>query len=124
MDGIFGVGISEILVIIVIMLVVGGPKNMVKWSREAGRILRDMRLAWDRFSKEMEKELDPEAKELLKSSRQLTQNIADIRNTTDPKRLVRQVSKALEEKITLPEIPSETEAPTPNGKYSDWISKE
>jgi len=42
MDGIFGVGPLELLLIIVIMLVVLGPKEMVVTARKVGKFIRDL----------------------------------------------------------------------------------
>ncbi len=42
MDGIFGVGPLELLLIVVIMLIILGPKEMVATSRKVGKFLRDL----------------------------------------------------------------------------------
>ena len=45
MDGIFGVGLAEMLIIGLALFVVGGPKNTAKWAREMGKMVRQVRQA-------------------------------------------------------------------------------
>ena len=53
MDGIFGVGIGEVLIIILVVVVIGGPQNAIKWSRDLGRMLRQAREIWQQKKKKL-----------------------------------------------------------------------
>lgn len=96
MDGIFGVGLAEMIIIALALFVIGGPENTAKWARQAGRIMRQVREAWNEFTKDLEKELGPEGKELMDVTREFSQSAADLRRTTSPRRLLSESAKAME----------------------------
>ncbi|HLA44755.1 MAG TPA: hypothetical protein VJZ27_15025 [Aggregatilineales bacterium] len=115
MDGIFGVGIGEVLIIILVVVVIGGPQNAIKWSRDLGRMLRQAREIWQQMMKDLEKDLGEDGKEIMKATRDLTQNINNIRSQTSPRRLTRQATKMIEQATdeadqSLKEALSETDA--------------
>lgn len=58
MDGFFGIGVWEMLVIAVIALVVLGPKQMIVMSRKAGEYLRQFRELWTQLSAAWQKEIN------------------------------------------------------------------
>jgi len=58
MDGFFGIGAWEMLVIAAIALIVLGPKQMILMSRKAGEYLRQFRELWTQLSAAWQKELD------------------------------------------------------------------
>lgn len=55
---IFGVGGMELLAIIVIMLVVAGPKRMIQWSYTLGKYMAVLRRMWAETATALQKELD------------------------------------------------------------------
>jgi Sec-independent protein translocase protein TatA len=55
---IFGVGGMEFALIIVIMLVVAGPKRMVKWMYILGKYTAKARAMWDETVSYLQKEFD------------------------------------------------------------------
>ena len=97
MDGIFGVGIAEVMVIVVVILVIGGPKNAVKWSRDLGRMLRQAREIWQQMMKDLEKDLGEDGKEIMKATRDLTRNINSVRTQASPRRLTQQATRMIEQ---------------------------
>ena len=142
MDGIFGVGIGEVLIIILVVVVIGGPQNTLK----------DIKML---KIKNLHASID--GKEIMKATRDLTQNINNIRSQTSPRRLTRQATKMIEQATdeadqSLKEALSETDAalkgkksftevnvlkkptdkseaetpeePANNGKYSNWIPED
>jgi Sec-independent protein translocase protein TatA len=119
MDGIFGVGIAEMLIIVIVILVVGGPKNAVKWARELGLMMAKVRKMWASMVKELEKDMGEEAKELVKVTQELRQGVTDMR--TAPQKVIREATKMIEETekevkapLALPaETPSTPLPPTP-----------
>ncbi len=112
MDGIFGVGIAEMLIIALALFVIGGPENTAKWARQAGRIVRQLREMWADFTKDLEKELGPEGKELMDATREFGQGAADLCRSTSPRRLLAESTKAMEA-MARDEI-SPTRAETPS----------
>ena len=107
MDGIFGVGLAEMVIIALALFVIGGPENTAKWARQAGRAMRQVREAWAEFTKDLEKELGPEGKELMDVTRELGQGAAELRRSTSPRRLLSESAKAMEAMATR----DETSAP-------------
>lgn len=55
---IFGVGGAELVLIIVIMLVVAGPKRMVRWAYVAGEYIGKLRHMWAEVVDVMQREID------------------------------------------------------------------
>lgn len=105
MDGIFGVGVSEIIIVLLILFVVGGPENTVKWARELGRWIRKARQMWTSVVKELESDLGEDGKEILDAARELGKGVQDIRTMQPARKLLSETSHAVEE------IASELEAP-------------
>lgn len=99
MDGIFGVGIGEVVIIVLVILIIGGPENAMKWSRDLGRFLRQMRDLWGQMMSELEKDLGDDGKEIMNVTREFTRNINDARSAANPRRLVREASKLIEEAV-------------------------
>ncbi|MCZ2098551.1 MAG: twin-arginine translocase TatA/TatE family subunit [Anaerolineae bacterium] len=130
MDGIFGVGITEMIIIALVLFVVGGPENTAKWARQAGRFVRQMREMWAEFMKDIESELGPEGKELMDVTRELGQGAADLRRSTSPRRLLSESARAMDALVrddapparppvsasaATPAEPSALESPAPGG---------
>jgi len=97
MDGILGIGFGELLLIVFVILIIGGPKNAIKWAREAGRLLRQARTLWARMLADLERDLGEDGKEILNVGRELSQNVNTVRQATNPRRLARQAGQLLEE---------------------------
>ncbi|MEP7293847.1 MAG: hypothetical protein ABI835_18815 [Chloroflexota bacterium] len=55
---ILGIGGWELIAIILIMLVVAGPKRMIQWSYTAGKYVAVMRQMWAETAKQIQKEFD------------------------------------------------------------------
>lgn len=55
---ILGVGGWELLAILIIMLVVAGPKRMLQWSYILGKYLGYMRVMWRDMMQSLQKEFD------------------------------------------------------------------
>lgn len=96
MDGIFGVGLAEMIIIALVLFMIGGPENTAKWARQAGRTIRQAREMWTEFTKDLEKELGPEGKELMDATREISQSAADLRRSTSPRRLLAESTRAME----------------------------
>lgn len=55
---IFGVGGAEIVVVIMIMLIVAGPKRMVRWMYVIGQYVGKFRIVWSQMVDVMQDEVD------------------------------------------------------------------
>ncbi|MBN1678828.1 MAG: hypothetical protein JW966_00955 [Anaerolineae bacterium] len=140
MDGIFGVGVFELLIIVLAMFIIGGPQNTAKWAREMGRMVRKARETWSEFIAEVETELGPEGKEIMDASRELSKGVRQMSNMSPAKRLVGETMRAVETSLTIPDEDaaqttaapdaSPTPASTPtgesssNGNYRAWLPPE
>lgn len=133
MDGIFGIGPAEILIIVFVLLVVGGPRNTVKWAREAGKLIHQLRQMWSQMMRQLENEMGDEGKELMKTTRELTQGVNQIRGAANPTRLAAQATRYIEKIAEEPAKPTQNgaktdESPTPEERdestqYSAWLPK-
>src|SRR5919199_6253629 len=54
----FGIGIEELIVILVIALIVVGPERMPELARQAGRTIRDLRRMYDNLRAELGPDYD------------------------------------------------------------------
>lgn len=128
MDGIFGVGPAEMLIIVFVLLVIGGPQNTVKWARELGKMIRQLRLMWSKMMRELEKELGEEGREVMKSAQELSRNVNQLRQTTNPRHLASQATRFVEN--LAPELEKsspttkENTLPDETTKYAAWQPKE
>ncbi len=125
MDGIFGVGLPEMIIIALVMFVIGGPENTAKWAREAGRTLRKVRKAWDDMMVEVEKEMGPDGKELMDVTRELGRSARELRSVSSPTRLMSETARMLDVpsagSATAPAkaAATESQATTPSSNGTD-----
>ena len=54
----FGVGTWELLVILLIALIIAGPKRMLEWAYYLGRALGQLRVMWSQVMETIQHELD------------------------------------------------------------------
>jgi Sec-independent protein translocase protein TatA len=142
MDGIFGIGLAEMLIIALALFVVGGPQNTAKWARELGKLVRQLRHTWAEMMADIETELGPEGKELMDAARELGKGAREVSSMARPTRLVgdtlRMVETALDEETTdskpaastaqtaaQPAGQTQEDTPSANGKkYTAWLPPE
>ncbi len=137
MDGIFGIGVAEMLIIALVLFIVGGPTNTAKWARELGRLVRQIRLAWAQTLAELEREMGPEGKEILDAARELSQGAREMTRmnptrhlVTDTLRMVEEATDLREERpvtpasgaeTPVPPAPAESDTPSAKPTYSAWL---
>jgi len=125
MDGIFGIGLPEMMIVALVLFIIGGPQNTGKWARELGRQVRKLRGAWAEMSGQIEKELGPEGKELMDMSREFGRSAQELRSMTSPQRLLRETDRLVNPPASAPAKPAASSnggATTSNNKkYSAWL---
>ena len=55
---IFGIGPMELLVVLMLALIVLGPRQLPEAGRKLGKLMRDLRQMWTEVSSEISRELD------------------------------------------------------------------
>jgi sec-independent protein translocase protein TatB len=58
MDGIFGIGGSELLVILLLAGIILGPERLARAAREIGKLVRNVKGYFSALSSELKVELD------------------------------------------------------------------
>ncbi len=101
MDGIFGVGLAEMLIIGLALFVIGGPKNTAKWAREMGKMVRQVRQAWAQVMADLETELGPEGKELMDAARELGKGTREVASMGRPTRLIGETMRMVESSLDV-----------------------
>lgn len=101
MDGIFGVGLAEMLIIGLALFVIGGPNNTVKWARELGKMVRQVRQAWAQMVADLETDLGPEGKELMDAARELGKGAREVSSMRQPTRLVGDTMRMVESALDI-----------------------
>jgi len=103
MDGIFGVGLAEMLIIALALFIIGGPENTAKWARELGKMVYKGRKMWSDVMAQMEQELGPEGKELMDVTRELGQGARDLRQMSPTKRVLGETMRMVESSVDVKE---------------------
>ena len=106
MDGIFGVGLAEMLIIGLALFVIGGPENTAKWARELGKMVYKGRKMWAELMAQMEKELGPEGKELVDVTRELGKGAREIRQMSPTKRVLGETMRMVESAVDIEAVES------------------
>jgi Sec-independent protein translocase protein TatA len=101
MDGIFGVGLAEMLIIALVLFIIGGPTNTAKWARQLGVWVRQGREMWAQVMADLEKDLGPEGKELMDTARELGKGAREVTSVSSPKRLMSNTLKMVESAVDL-----------------------
>lgn len=58
MDGIFGIGGNELLVVLLLAAIVLGPERLVRSAREIGKFIRNVKNYFSALTDELKAELD------------------------------------------------------------------
>ena len=129
MDGIFGIGLPELIVILIIAGVVMGPKRIGQTARWLGKLTAQLQGISRQFVAQLNNELDAaddsgELKAALQEVRDLQQQMADLRKEVgavatgamkEGQTAVSDTKKAVEDVVKPPSL---TPAPETNGNGS------
>ena len=80
----FGVGTSELIIILLIALLILGPKEIPKVARTLGRGMREIQRAKDELKKNIEFE-DDNVSEIKSEINELKEDVANTLNDSDGK---------------------------------------
>jgi Sec-independent protein translocase protein TatA len=131
---IFGIGGWELIAILLIVIIVAGPKRMLTWSYQLGRYIAILRSMWVETARQLQKEFDsagvdvkvPEElptrqhiqKEIGRLAAPVTQPLEDTMQN------LKVTSADIRRPLTAPK-PAETPVPPPantasNGDFGTW----
>ena len=141
---IIGVGTSELLLVLVIMMVVAGPKRMIIWANLLGQYWVKLRRIWSEMVKEIQKELDDAGVDVKLPKTPPTRTQMDkwaqaaMKSVSEPLQedgnILRRELDYIEEQTKLPALEEEAQPETPeddekagvadNGNdYGTWNKK-
>ncbi|MBN1564486.1 MAG: hypothetical protein JXA10_11645 [Anaerolineae bacterium] len=101
MEGIFGVGLAEVLIVLLAMFVIGGPKNTAKWARQLGLWMRQLRQYWAQMMAEIEADLGDDGKELIDAAREFGIGAKQATNLSPQKRVMNETMKTVKNAIDI-----------------------
>ncbi len=124
---IFGIGATELVIILLIMLMVAGPKRMIRWAYVLGVYIGKLREMWQEASAMLKKELaeaglepdvvdtlgqmaDPRARRKVASNK-LDKLVGDM--TRPVQESLKPVEETLKEVGTTPLAPAQPGTPPP-----------
>lgn len=104
----FGIGFTELLIILVIALLVVGPERLPGLARQLGHFVREIRKMYDQVREQARAEIGPEFDEFER-------NLREIR-ALDPRQQVRDFSRSMLDDLSAdaPEIKQVMNAPKLN----------
>jgi Tat protein translocase TatB subunit len=92
------IGVTELLLILLLALLVVGPERLPEMGRRLGKILRDVRQAYENLTRD----LGPELASLQKSTQELRESVESVRSI--PQDMVKSVVKTAELDDTIAEL--------------------
>jgi Tat protein translocase TatB subunit len=92
------IGITELIVILLLALLVVGPERLPELGRQLGKLLRDVRRAYENLTRD----LGPELTSIQKSTQELRESVESVRSIPDD--LVKTIVKAADLDDTIKEI--------------------
>lgn len=92
------IGITELIVILLLALLVVGPERLPEMGQKLGKILRDVRNAYDNLTKD----LGPELASLQKTTKELRESVDSVRSI--PQDMVQSMVKAADLDDTVEEL--------------------
>ncbi len=115
MDGIFGIGLAEMMIIALVLFIIGGPTNTAKWARDLGRFVRKARQMWAEALVELEQEIGPEGKEIMDAARELGQGVRAAARMNPTRQLMSETMHMVEDATDTREerSPSPAKPPAP-----------
>ncbi len=115
MDGIFGIGLAEMVIIALVLFIIGGPANTARWARDLGRFVRKARQMWAETLAGLEREIGPEGKEIMDAARELGQGARDVARMNPTRQLTSETMRMVEDATDTRETvsPAAPRSPAP-----------
>jgi Tat protein translocase TatB subunit len=98
------VGITELVVILLLALLVFGPERLPEMGRKLGKVLRDVRTAYENLTQD----LGPELMSLQQTTKEIRESVQSVRSI--PQDVVQSVVKAAELEETIGELKTVTDS--------------
>lgn len=100
---ILGIGPAELVIVLVLLLVVAGPKRMVQWAYIAGRYMAQLRAMWQETTQMLQQELEQAGiePETVDAIRDLTRK-RTLRAPNPLDSVVDKMTKPLEQDVLRP----------------------
>jgi sec-independent protein translocase protein TatB len=92
------IGITELVVILLLALLVVGPERLPELARQLGKLLRDVRRAYENLTRD----LGPELTSIQKTTQELRESVESVRAIPDD--LVKSIVKAADLDETIGEL--------------------
>mgnify|MGYP005843659153 CR=1 FL=1 len=92
------IGITELIFILLLALLVVGPERLPELARKLGKMLRDLRQAYDNLTRD----LGPELMSLQQTTQELRRSVESVRSI--PQDMVQSVIKAADLDETVQEL--------------------
>lgn len=121
---IFGIGTAEFLLIALFILIIAGPRRSAMWAREAGRYLREFRIAWQKMMDELTKDLGEDGQQIRRAAEDIQRVTTDLRRTVSRQNLVGEalkIAEKVEANRDKPTTATENNGgTTTSNRYSAW----
>lgn len=88
-------GFSEMVVIVLLIVILFGPKKIPEIARELGHGIRKMKSAMEDIKTEIMKETDTSVSDIKKEIEQVKNSVSDINPVNDIKKQITEVSETV-----------------------------
>jgi sec-independent protein translocase protein TatB len=111
------VGITELIFILLLALLVVGPERLPELARQLGKLLRDVRTAYENLTRD----LGPELTSIQETSRELRESVQSVRSI--PQDAVKSALKAAELDETVEDLKGVTKSIEQAGQTLSGVQK-
>ncbi len=144
---ILGIGAPELIVILMIAIIVAGPKRMIRWAYVLGQYVGKLRIMWGDVAKMIQAEVDaagldvqvptdlpnranvsrmiqqaakPLSDPLNKAAREVEDEYRRTQKEVSAVKPIEQIVAAAQKHNGLPAAPALPELPTPTSEFGSW----
>lgn len=99
MDGILGIGITELVVIALITIIVAGPRTAMRWAYQAGQYVKQFQNWWQEATAELRNEVKQELRVLDETRQEVQADLNTATSSADPKALLGEATEDINESL-------------------------